>query len=328
MNTSLIAVLVISLLLSVHALFDADEITNLPGTENLEINFKQYSGYLQIAGVNGKLTKNMHYWFTQSTTDTYNAPLTFWTNGGPGCSGLIGFFTEQGPFRPEADGSLSLNEYAWNKLSNMVFIESPAGVGFSYSDDKDDNTIGDEQTAIDNYNLIQAFLVKFPEYKNNSLYISSESYGGHYMPQLAKVIVDENSKGLNNHLNFKGFAVGNPYTDKYSGTPAMVETLWGHQLLPAPAYLFYQQVCGSKSKVDAAKCTALEYKLCSNYDGNLNPYALDYPVCVGDSLKKKGRAQRTWLLNYLLDHHLTIDEKKQLGVSLKEGLNISTILIP
>jgi hypothetical protein len=36
--------------------------------------------------------------------------------GGPGCSGLLGFFSEQGPFRPNADMSLSFNPEAWNKV--------------------------------------------------------------------------------------------------------------------------------------------------------------------------------------------------------------------
>ena len=40
----------------------------------------------------------------------------FWTNGGPGCSGLIGFMTEQGPFRPNADMTLTFNQYAWNQV--------------------------------------------------------------------------------------------------------------------------------------------------------------------------------------------------------------------
>lgn len=148
---------------------------------------------------------------------------------------------------------------------------------------------------------------KFPEYRKNDLYISSESYGGHYILELAKVIVEKDGK-----LNFKGFAVGNPYTDVYSGTPAMVDTLWGHQLLPLPVYAHYQETCRNSGKRDAAKCTALEYKLSSNYDGNLNPYALDYPVCVTDSLKKHGRAQRTWLLNYLFENY-TNEDKKNLG---------------
>lgn len=92
---------------------------------------------------------------------------------------MLGFLTEQGPFRPNKDMTLSLNDYAWNKISNMVFIESPCGVGFSYSDDEDDYKMDDEITAADNYALIQAFLTRFPEYSASSLYISSESYGGH-----------------------------------------------------------------------------------------------------------------------------------------------------
>jgi carboxypeptidase C (cathepsin A) len=39
--------------------------------------------------------------------------------------------TEQGPFRPRENGQLRHNEYSWNKLANMVFIEQPVGVGFS-----------------------------------------------------------------------------------------------------------------------------------------------------------------------------------------------------
>lgn len=36
--------------------------------------------------------------------------------------------TEQGPFRPIDGGdALKLNDYAWNKVANMVFIEQPSG---------------------------------------------------------------------------------------------------------------------------------------------------------------------------------------------------------
>jgi hypothetical protein len=34
--------------------------------------------------------------------------------------------------------------------------------------------------------------------------------------------------------------------------------------------------------------------------GNLNPYALDYPVCTSDSPAKRGNAQRLWQLNHQL----------------------------
>ena len=87
----------------------------MPGAESLTIPFNQFSGLLNLANTD----KYIHYWFVESEVDPSTAPLVFWTNGGPGCSGLIGFMTEQGPFRPNADGSLSLNEYAWNKVANM-----------------------------------------------------------------------------------------------------------------------------------------------------------------------------------------------------------------
>lgn len=193
----------------------------------------------------------------------------------------------------------------------MVFIESPAGVGFSYSDDKDDYVTGDAQTALDNYNLIQAFLSRFPEYKNNDLYISSESYGGHYMPTLAKQIVtsNQNVTGNNVKLNFKGFAVGNPYTDPYSGTPAMIETYWGHQLVPSPKYEKYSRACSRDA--ESVECLGLAVELL-NYVGDLNSYALDYPICTADSTTKRGMAQRLWQLNHQLKA-MNIDPKS-LGV--------------
>lgn len=80
--------------------------------------------------------------------------------------------------------TVSFNEYAWNQVANMVFIESPVGVGYSYStaeDTTEDYKMNDQETAEDNYDLIQAFMQRFPEYSSNSMYISSESYGGHYM---------------------------------------------------------------------------------------------------------------------------------------------------
>ena len=42
------------------------------------------------------------------------------------------------------------------------------------------------------------------------------------MPTLAKFIVESNAAGGNDDLNFKGFAVGNPYTNPYSLYPAMI----------------------------------------------------------------------------------------------------------
>ena len=34
-----------------------------------------------------------------------------------------------------------------------------------------------------------------------------------------------------NNINLKGFAVGNPYTNFYTGVPSGLATYWGHQLI-------------------------------------------------------------------------------------------------
>jgi len=145
-----------------------DQVVELTGLEH-DINFNQFSGYLQLSGT----SKHIHYWLAESESNPSTSPLVFWTNGGPGCSGLIGFLTEQGPFRPDANGQLQMNDWRWNKIANMVFLEQPVGVGFSYSDNQDDYRIGDDQAAKDNLQTILAFLKKFPEFANSPLFITS-----------------------------------------------------------------------------------------------------------------------------------------------------------
>ena len=198
-----------------------DQVTEMPGLKWTP-TFNQFSGYLNLEGTR----KFIHYWLVEA--EIVDAPLVFWTNGGPGCSGLLGFMTEQGPFRPDADGNIQANLYAWNKIANMVFLEQPVGVGFSYSEVKDDYRIGDKQAAQDNLATILAFFEKFPHFNHTALYITSESYGGHYMPTWADAIIKYNDaqEYSQDRINFKGFAVGNPYTDYYSGVGAQMETYW------------------------------------------------------------------------------------------------------
>jgi len=256
----------------------ADQVTSLPGLL-YDVPFNQFSGYINLPGTK----KQIHYWFVEAEVNPESAPVVFWTNGGPGCSGLIGFLTEQGPFRPDVDGVLQENPYAWNKVANMVFLEQPVGVGFSYSDNEDDYKIGDDQAAQDNLATVRGFLAKFPHLKSVPLYITSESYGGHYMPTLAVAIINFNDALTNSEdrINFRGFAVGNPYTDYYSGVGAEMETYWGKQLLPKPAWDVYvaNGCITTAGQLNNSVCSSLILDFMKKI-GNLNPYALDYPVCL------------------------------------------------
>ena len=128
----------------------------------------------------------------------------------------------------------------------------------------------DDITAENNYELIQQFLIRFPQYKSNSLYISSESYGGHYMPTLAKKIVDYNKNAANTPLNFKGFAVGNPFTTVYSAIPSSFATYWGHQVISKPTWDEYQASCASVRDFSLEQCELIFLKMFGEM-GDLNP---------------------------------------------------------
>jgi carboxypeptidase C (cathepsin A) len=60
----------------------ADQVTKLPGSENLDLKFNQFSGYLDIPGSKGSL-KHIHYWLVESMGSPSSDPLAFWSNGGP-----------------------------------------------------------------------------------------------------------------------------------------------------------------------------------------------------------------------------------------------------
>ena len=63
------------------------------------------------------------YWYVEAVESPETAPVALWTNGGPGCSGLTGFLTEQGPFHVSENGTLEKNDYACNNDANMLFVE-------------------------------------------------------------------------------------------------------------------------------------------------------------------------------------------------------------
>ena len=86
-----------------------------------------YSGYLKATD-----TKSLHYVFAESYDKPETDPVVIWFNGGPGCSSIMAFMQENGP-RAINDGEdfLIENAYTWNTRANVLWIESPAGVGWS-----------------------------------------------------------------------------------------------------------------------------------------------------------------------------------------------------
>jgi serine carboxypeptidase-like clade II len=103
--------------------------------------------------------------------------------------------------------------YSWNRIANVLYIESPCGVGFSYSSSKSDYITSDNQTAIDNYVFLQQFFQIYPEWSSNEFWITGESYAGIYIPTLAyQIIHNTSSPTLAANLKRGGLMLGNPVT--------------------------------------------------------------------------------------------------------------------
>ena len=81
----------------------------------------------------------------------------------------------------DAFGALINNKWSWNKKANVLYIESPAQVGYSYMDGKPP-TWTDDMVAKLNAKAIIEFFDTWKEYQGRDTYISGESYGGIYVP--------------------------------------------------------------------------------------------------------------------------------------------------
>lgn len=252
----------------------ADEITYLPGLPK-QPSFKQYSGYLSVAD-----RKHLHYWFVESQNNPSSDPVVLWLNGGPGCSSLDGLLTEHGPFLIQSDGAmLEYNPYSWNKITNMLYLESPAGVGFSYSDDKNYVT-NDTEVSMNNYLALKEFFRLFPEYSKNELFLTGESYGGIYIPTLAERVMEDGS------LNLQGLAVGNGMSSYEMNDNSLVYFAYYHGLLGSHLWAELQTYCCSGGKCNFydnqdKNCTASVGVVQDIvYSSGLNMYNL-YASCPG-----------------------------------------------
>lgn len=119
-------------------------------------------------------------------------------------------------------------------------------------------------------------------------YLTSESYGGHYLPTLASVLV---SSGM---PNFKGFAVGNPLTWMPFRDYGQYAQYANRQLVPKPMWDEFTKHGCALSSVNASVCDDLAGQM-DELTKDLDPYALDFPICKDASLEP-GRRERLALM--------------------------------
>jgi len=292
--------------------------------------------------VNGPFEQNpydslhIHFQLQTSQNKPESDPVVTWHQGGPGGSSIYGLFGEMGAFHIDDNGPY-LNENSWNKNANMLYLESPAGstvgfganpLGFSYCTQNGkvsaECSWNDTSQAEAYARTVEVFFEEFPEFKDNDLYFTGESYAGQYVPNIANYIL-----GQKNMLtNLKGFAVGNAC---WGGTENSVncngpnsqrndlDLFHGKGLASKKSYDAAYKACGyDKEKGDKAKegslaCAAAIAKIDLEV-GPHNVYDI-YDNCPLNSmlLEKSGKSM-TWLRQKLRESMPLSPSLKDLGV--------------
>lgn len=313
-----------------HSGDDPDRVSSLPGYNGGVLCWEHFAGYL-----NASEDHQLFYWYHEAIESPAEKPLILWLNGGPGCSSLGGMFTELGPFVLDANLEITLNPFSFNRVANLLFLEQPAGVGFSYPNVKANDT----STAIDTDLALRYFFRMHPELTGRPFYVMGESYGGHYVPNTVKQI-QESNKLLSPHskdrINIRGFAVGNGYTDWHLDFNANVQNGRYHALTSQSLFEKAEAACQG----DYARCfwpredvecpaacgDAVRAASTDAMDGSIDIYDIYEDVCLQDS-QARIETQLTTLMGHrrdaLLNYHNKIDQQ-QLEQDGGEGTTIST----
>ncbi|KAK7994854.1 hypothetical protein PG990_013627 [Apiospora arundinis] len=215
----------------------------------------QYSGYITVGN-----NMNMFFWFFEARDSPTTAPLAAWFNGGPGCSSMIGLFQENGPCQ-FYNGSTepSLNSNSFNNFANMLYIDQPVGVGFSYGDDEVNSTVN---AAPQVWSLLQSFYTQFPQYESRDFGIFTESYGGHYGPEFAYYIQQQNAaidahNITGEHIDLVAVGINNGWFDSQMQYKAYIDYSANNsynQILTDSQYATYMNTYNSDCAPAVSNC--------------------------------------------------------------------------
>lgn len=188
-----------------------------------------YTGFLP-AGRKGVL----FYWLFESRSYPNQDPLIIWLSGGPGCSSSLALFVENGPYIINEDLSLKTNPYSWNRNANLLFVDQPVGTGYSKGSEMEKDEVG---LGSDFYTFLVEFFETYPTLKKRPLFITGESYAGHYIPVISAEIV----KQKNSDINLVGVAIGNGWVDPFNQVLAYPEFAYKNGLVNSLQYNKYKK---------------------------------------------------------------------------------------
>ncbi|XP_078151714.1 serine carboxypeptidase-like 13 isoform X1 [Carex rostrata] len=221
-------------------------IYNLPGFDG-PLPFALETGYVEVDEEKGV---ELFYYFIESERNPED-PLLLWLTGGPGCSSFNGLIFEIGPLgfdlQNYVDGlpSIYYKPDSWTQVSNVIFVDSPVGAGYSYSRTAEGYQTSDTEAARQLLRFLYKWFEEHPKFKSNHLYISGSSYSGIIVPILTlEIVIAKESHGA--PFNLKGYLAGNPITDANFDQEAKVPFVHGMALISDELYESTKKSCSGK----------------------------------------------------------------------------------
>lgn len=168
-------------------------------------NATAYSGFITV---NKEQQSNLFFIYMQAEVNPKRAPLMIYLQGGPGKSGTFGQFLEVGPLGVNSEGILYRRQHTVQKMFNVIFVDQPAGSGFSFTKSHMGyaRSIDDCVTGVREF--LRQFLLLFPENRNRELYVAGESYGSRGAVALAHSLMTNPDRGI--PLNVSGVIAASP----------------------------------------------------------------------------------------------------------------------
>ncbi|KAI3736212.1 hypothetical protein L6452_15750 [Arctium lappa] len=207
-----------------HLMHSKSIIKRLPGYPS-NLPFKLETGYV---GIGKNEDVQLFYYFVESTRNPEEDPLIFYIPGGPGASALIAFLYEIGPLMFDLDNgqdniTLKLNPNSWLQMANIIFMDIPAGTGYSYADTQEGWISSDSILVNQANDFIKKFLIDHPKFLKNPLYVAGISYTGIVVPKITLEIYEGNEGGDQQTLNIQGYILISPLTDKFNDFNSRLE---------------------------------------------------------------------------------------------------------
>lgn len=216
-----------------------------------------------------------------------NAPLLIWLNGGPGCSSLFGLFFENGPYTINSKGQAVANPVNWATAANMLYIDQPVNTGLSYSTKEGDSVTSEAEVAKTMIAFLDAFYAANPALAKAPLFLSGESFAGHYLPALAISIQ------MNTAYPLAGVALGNPCVANAAVQDGYLSYGIANSLF-SPAYARTARDPVRRCKQLGAACAAFGGDVCLTANGFCSSTVLEtmlgQPGLVGKNYYNIARA--------------------------------------